>query len=91
MYQKDGVEKLLFMLQSSDLMNSFYISDVYDDASARIILRYYGSDDFGIIVWLLDNSQYRVEFYNNIEEECTFSIKEKGYDCFAILKCSYNS
>ena len=79
-YQKDGVEKLLFMLQSSDLMNVFYISDVFDDASARIILRHYGSDDFGIIIWLLDNSQFRIEFYGSIEEECTFSIKEKGYN-----------
>lgn len=78
-YQKDAVEKLLYMIQSSDLMKAFYISDIQEGDRNQITLLRYNTEDLTIIIALTDGV-FNIEFIGCINEEYSFSIKEKGYN-----------
>lgn len=78
-YQKDEVEKLLYMVQSSKLMKAFYISDVMDGEQIKVMLSRYNTEDLSIGIYLKNNI-FTIQFVGYINEDYSFSIKEKGYN-----------
>lgn len=79
-YKKDAVEKLVYLIQNSNLMKNFYISGVDDNTDfAGVTLTRYNTEDLTIYIKLKD-SVFNIEFVGYIDESYSFNIKEKGYN-----------
>lgn len=80
-YKQDEAEKLVSMLQSSELMKAFYINEVDEQNTGvvKVILYRYNVNDLAIYITLY-KGVFTVEFSGTINSRYQFSIKEKGYN-----------
>lgn len=79
-YKQDSAEKLVAMIQMSDLMKAFYIFSVEEDTGVvKVILYRYNESNIAIYI-TLKLGVFKVEFSGINAEPYTFVIKEKGYN-----------
>ena len=80
-YKQDEAEKLVNMLQSSELMRVFFINEVneQDTGVVKVVLHRYSVNDLTISISLYKKN-FTVEFSGTINCKYQFSIKEKGYN-----------